>query len=104
MPWSAHAPGASSFPRVVVMRPTRGDGYLTTAESARLVGVKPVTIRQWRKRGWLVPQGLDERGYPLHSRQAVRAAEKLVRENGIQASGIDPRQLRKRDEALPLAA
>ena len=82
------------------MRPTRGDGYLTTAESARLVGVKPVTIRQWRKRGYLAPQGLDERGYPLHSRQAVRAAERLVRENGIQASGIDPRQLRGR----PLAA
>jgi DNA-binding transcriptional MerR regulator len=77
------------------MRPTRGDGYLTTAESARLVGVKPVTIRQWRKRGYLAAQGLDERGYPLHSRQGVRAAERLVRENGLQASGIDPRQLRR---------
>ena len=42
------------------MRPTRGDGYLTTAESACLVGVKPVTIRQWRKRGYLTAQGLDE--------------------------------------------
>ena len=78
------------------MHPTRGDGYLTTAESARLVGVKPVTIRQWRKRGWLLPQGLDERGYPLHSRRAVRDAERKVRENGLEASGIDPRQLRGR--------
>ena len=78
------------------MRPTRGDGYLTTAESACLVGVKPVTIRQWRKRGYLTAQGLDERGYPLHSRQAVRAAERTARENGLQASGVDPRQLRGR--------
>jgi len=61
-------PRASSFPGAVVMRPTRGDGYLTTLEAGRLVGVKPVTIRQWRKRGYLVAQGLDERGYPLHSR------------------------------------
>ena len=105
MPWNAHASGASRFPGAVVMRPARGDGYLTTAESARLVGVKPVTIRQWRKRGWLVPQGLDERGYPLHSRQAVRAAERKVRDNGLETSGIDPRQLRgRRDPDQRLAA
>ena len=95
MPWSAHAPGAYRFSRVVVMRHARGDGYLTTPEAAALVGVKPGTIRQWRNRGWLAPQGLDERGYPVHSREAVRAAERRVRENGLQTSGIDPRQLRQ---------
>jgi DNA-binding transcriptional MerR regulator len=68
---------------------------LSTAESAKLVGVQPVTIRRWRMLNYLVPQGLDERGYPLHSREAVRAAEKLVRDNGLQASGIDPRRLRR---------
>lgn len=78
------------------MLPTRGDGFLTTVQAARLVGVKPVTIRQWRARGWLAPQGLDERGYPLHSPEALRAAEKRVRENGIEKTGIDPRQLRGR--------
>lgn len=77
------------------MLPSRADGFLTTPEAARLVGVKPVTIRKWRARGHLVPQGFDDRGYPLHTREAVRAAEKLVRENGLQASGIDPRQLRR---------
>ena len=78
--------------------PARSDGYLTTAESARLVGVQPVTIRQWRKRGWLVAQGLDERGYPLHTPGAVRAAEALVRANGLEATRglVDPRRLRKR--------
>lgn len=104
MPRCAPALGASRFPGAVSMRPTRGDGYLTTAESARLVGVKPPTIRRWRMLGYLLPQGLDERGYPLHSRQAVRAAERLVRENGIQASGIDPRQLRSGLQVLKDAA
>lgn len=89
------ASGASRFPGQVTMRPCRGDGLLTTPESARLVGVRPSTIRRWRMLGYLVAQGLDERGYPLHTREAVRAAERLVRENGIQASGIDPRRLRK---------
>lgn len=69
-------------------------GLLSTAEAARLVRVRPVTIRQWRNRGYLEPQGLDERGYPLHTPEAVREAEALVRENGIAASGIDPRLLR----------
>ena len=78
------------------MRPGRGDGFLTTAEAAQLVGVKPETIRSWRNRGWLTAQGLDERGRPLHTREAVRAAERVVRENGIGKTGIDPRQLRGR--------
>lgn len=83
------------------MRPGRGDGLLRTAEAARLVGVSEVTIRQWRKRGHLTPQGLDEHNRPLHTREAVRAAERRVRENGLRQSGIDPRQLRHRP---PLSA
>ena len=83
-------PGAGEL-----MPPARDDGFLTTPEAAALVGVRPVTIRQWRNRGWLAVQGLDERGYPVHSREAVRAAERRVRENGLQTSGIDPRQLRR---------
>jgi len=45
--------------------------------------------------GYLAAQGLDERGYPMHTREAVREAERRVRENGMQASGIDPRRLRR---------
>ena len=77
------------------MHPTRGDGYLTTPEAARTVRVSPATIRKWRSRGWLQPQGLDERGRPLHTREAVIAAEKQVTENGLKTSGINPRQLRR---------
>lgn len=73
---------------------SRADGYLTTPESASLLNVKPWLIRKWRQRGWLKPQGLDERGFPLHTAEALRATEKLVREHGIEASGVDPRRLR----------
>lgn len=86
------------------MIPAHPSGMLSTPESARLLGVAPVTIRQWRARGWLAPQGLDERGYPLHTPEALRAAEKLVTGHGIAASGINPRQLRRRSQTLRAAA
>jgi len=87
------------------MIPSRDDGFLTTPEAARLVGVQPVTIRKWRRLGRITEQGLDEKGYPLYTPGAVREAERKVRQNGIAASGIDPRQLRKRPPpSLPLAA
>lgn len=84
-----------------MLLPSRPDGYLTTPEAARLAGVDASTIRKWRERGWLAPQGLSERGWPLHTAEAVRAAEQLVRQHGIEASGVDPRLLRK---PPPLAA
>jgi len=76
------------------MVPTRGDGYLSTPQGARMLGIKAATLRKWKERGWISPQGLDERGNPLYSRQALRAAEQLVRANGLRTSGIDPRALR----------
>lgn len=83
------------------MLPSRPDGLYGTVESARLLRVDPALIRKWRKRGYLAPQGLDERGWPLHSAEALRAAEQLVRDHGIRLTGIDPRLLRK---PPPLAA
>lgn len=86
------------------MRPCRGDGFLTTEESAALAGVSPSTLRDWRsaKKGYLQAQGLDERGHPLHTAEAVREAERLAREAGLRTSGIDPRRLRR--AAFPLSA
>lgn len=78
------------------MVPAHPSGLLTTRESAALAGVSPVTIRAWRRLGYLAVQGLDERGYPMHAAEAVRAAEKLVTSHGIEASGISPRLLRGR--------
>jgi hypothetical protein len=76
---------------------SRGDGFLTTPESAAFLGVKPWLIRKWRSRGWLRPQGLDERGFPLHTAEALRATERLVCEHGLAESGMNPRQLRGRN-------
>jgi len=86
------------------MRSSRGDGMLTTAEAARLAGGTPEMIRKWRQRGWLRVQGLDERDRPLHTADAVREAERTVRENGLKTSGVDPRKQRGRSRAFPLAA
>lgn len=87
--------GVFAFPGQVTMRPCRGDGLLSTPEAARLVGVRPATIRSWRNRGYLVAQGQSELGRPLHTREAVRDAERRVRAKGLETSGIDPRQLRR---------
>lgn len=85
---------------VNALLPTRGDGLLTTAEAAALVGVAPATIRGWArrsaKRQRLAPAGLDERGFPLYTRRSVIAAEKQVMLNGLRASGVNPRTLRLR--------
>lgn len=86
------------------MRVTRGDGLLGTAQSAKLVGVQESTIRSWRSRGVLDTQGLDERGNPLHSREAVVAADRQVRENGLKTSLGDPRLRRKARPRIPSAA
>lgn len=82
------------------MLPSRGDGYLTTAEAARLARRKPVTIRRWRHLGYLRTQGLDERGHPLHTAAAVREAEQIARANGLRTRKVDPR----RQAAFPAAA
>lgn len=87
--------------RVVRMaRPAHWSGLYTTAEAAVLLGVAEVTVRQWRYKRWLQPQGLDERGRPLHSAAALRAAEQTAREGGSRsASRADPRRIRGRKGA-----
>src|ERR1035441_9118295 len=54
------APGVDVFPPGGSMRPVRGDGYLGTVQLAQMLGVAPATVRSWRYRGWIEPQGLDE--------------------------------------------
>jgi hypothetical protein len=82
--------------RVVALTPCHWSGMLNTAESADFLKVRATTIRQWRFKGWLEKQGLDERNRPLHTVQALRDAEALVTQHGIEASGVNPRQLRGR--------
>lgn len=79
------------------MQPAHPSGLFSTREAAVLAGVKAPTIRAWRAAGILAPQGLDERGYPLHSAQAVREAEKQARANAMaSACHFDPRRTRGR--------
>lgn len=86
----------SPFRGQVTVVPSRPDGFLNTREAAALIRVSRETISSWRRLGILAAQGLDERGYPLHTAEAVQAAEKRVRENGLARGGYDPRRLRGR--------
>jgi hypothetical protein len=88
-------PGDFLYSGQVIMITAHPSGLLSTAESALLAGVKPPTIRQWRRLGHLAVQGLDERGYPMHSPEAVRDAERRVRENALAKGHFDPRRTRK---------
>ena len=97
-------PGVFRVPGQVSMVPSRPDGFLTTREAARLVGVQPPTIRAWRADGILGAQGLDERGYPLHTEGAVREAERKVRDSALEKGGFDPRKTRTGYSASPEAA
>lgn len=76
------------------MTPADPSGLLTTREAALLMRVQPVTIRSWRRLRYLEPQGLDANGYPMHSPQALRDAERKVRENAIAKAHFDPRKTR----------
>lgn len=83
-------------PGQVIVAPSRADGYLTTKEAALLVGVSPSTIAAWRNAG-LLPSLPTGRGRErVHEAEAVRAAERKVRENGLAKGGYDPRRLRGR--------
>lgn len=90
---------------VVVLTTNHGVRLLSTTEAARLIGVTEGAIRYWRRRPLdlddpdgprlLEPQGLDERKRPLHTASAVRDAERVLRQDGIDRAGVDPRDLRK---------
>jgi DNA-binding transcriptional MerR regulator len=91
------------------MLPERGDGLLNTAAAARLVGVKPPTIRRWRYLGYLRTAGTDERGFPLHHPADVREADLIATEKGLSGNGLNPRKQRGkprgyRPDAAPFPA
>jgi MerR HTH family regulatory protein len=97
MPRQPQADGAFSRSGggVIPVWPRRGDGLLTASAAASMVGVTPRTIRIWRDRELLGVAGRNERGWELFDRRAVRKAEMLAREQGMEALGTDPRKLRK---------
>lgn len=101
MPWDAPSdPGHRlSREQVVFLTPAHWSGMLSVAEAAAMVRKKPGTIRQWLFRKRIFPDGLDERQRPLFKPETVRAAERLVRENGIRGNGWDPRREKPKPQA-----
>jgi hypothetical protein len=63
------------------------DELLTGPQAAELCGVRPATVRSWRHRGLLAPDGLDERGRPLYTQLAIARAEKATRAKAGRAIG-----------------
>lgn len=55
------------------------DELLTPAQAADLCGVTPDAIWQWKRRGRIKPDGLDERGRPLYSQLTIARAEAATR-------------------------
>ncbi|MFG3228127.1 MerR family transcriptional regulator [Kitasatospora sp. NPDC048194] len=52
---------------------------MTPAEGADLCGVTVDTIWQWKRRGLIQPDGLDERGRPLYRQITLARAEAKTR-------------------------
>ena len=100
MPWlRTSAPGhLASRAGVTPLLSTRGDGMLSGPQAARLAGMSESGFRNWRSRGWISPDGLDERGRPLYYPATVRTAVREVTQRGLRASKgkLDPRQVRQR--------
>ncbi|GAA1977311.1 MerR family transcriptional regulator [Kitasatospora viridis] len=59
---------------------------LSGPESAALCGVSPVTVRNWKRRGLITPDGLDERGRPLYSQLTIARAEARTRQRASRAA------------------
>ncbi|MFF0295563.1 MerR family DNA-binding transcriptional regulator [Kitasatospora sp. NPDC004614] len=55
------------------------DQLLTGPQAAELCQVSPITIRNWKRRGLITPDGLDERGRPLYNQLTIARAEAHTR-------------------------
>lgn len=59
-------------------------GFLTTELAAEAAGVRPATIRDWRRRRLLKPVAGSSR-YPLYTVDAVTAAKAAAKPNSTRA-------------------
>ena len=74
-------------PGVIMPLPTDQAVLLTTDEAAEHLGVKPVTIRQWVRRGHLKPAGRMPAGGPsVYRIEDLVAADEKTREKAGRPS------------------
>jgi len=73
-----------------------GETYLTTTQSAFVIGVATCTISAWRKRGWITPIPGSPNRRPVYRLSELRLTEQVARENAIKATGTDERVRRLR--------
>jgi hypothetical protein len=72
-----------------------GTPYVTRKHAAELMGVAPVTITTWCRRGYLKPiEGCPPRRL-LFSLDDVAEAERLAREAALRTSGSEERVVRR---------
>ncbi|MFD5081874.1 MerR family transcriptional regulator [Kitasatospora sp. NPDC058406] len=63
------------------------DHLLTGPEVAALCGVDPATVRKWKERGIITPDGLDDRGRPLYRQLTAARAERATRDRARRTVG-----------------
>jgi DNA-binding transcriptional MerR regulator len=61
------------------------NGMLSTREVADLCRVTTAAVRQWRRRGHITADGLDERGRPLYKQLTAARAEAATRSRAGRA-------------------
>ncbi|MEY9837428.1 DNA-binding transcriptional MerR regulator [Streptacidiphilus sp. EB103A] len=66
------------------------DGMLSTREVADLCRVTTAAVRQWRRRGHITADGLDERGRPLYRQLTAARAEAKTRSKAGRLVSVAP--------------
>lgn len=59
------------------------DDLVDTRTAAEQVRVEPATIRKWKQRGLITPEGLDAYGNPMYRLIDILRAEQKTRQRGI---------------------
>lgn len=68
--------------------------YLKTAEFAKRIGMSPVTVRSWVKKGLLIPAYITPTGYSMFTEEQVAQIRNNKTKNGhftLPFPPVDPK-------------